>query len=109
MATNRIDQLKGFLEKDPSDGFTLYSLAYEYLKRGELEEAEAYFKKLKSLDPLYVGLYYHLGKIYHEKEEWEKAIHTFEKGIDVAHKIADTHTLEELKRAIQQTNDEQLY
>ena len=68
MATDRIKQLMSFLEKEPTDGFTLYSLAYEHLKGGDLNKAEIYFNRLKSLDPMYVGLYYHLGKIYHQRE-----------------------------------------
>ncbi|MEM6630951.1 MAG: tetratricopeptide repeat protein [Bacteroidota bacterium] len=109
MAIDRIHQLMAFLEKDPTDRFTLYSIAYEYLKREKLEEAENFFKKLKNIDPLYIGLYYHLGKIYQQKEQWDEAISTFEEGIDVANQISDNHALDELKRAIQQVNDEQLY
>lgn len=103
---DRLTQLLDFLSKSPEDSFNLYSVAYEYLQRGAYEEAEKYFLRLKELHPDYVGLYYHLGKIYVQKSNFEKALKVFEEGKKQAQKARDRHAEGELDRAIQQVRDE---
>jgi Tfp pilus assembly protein PilF len=96
---DRIDQLKEFLANDPSDSFIRYALAQEYLKRGQMYQAKEAFETLQSDDPSYVGLYYHLGKLYEELDQGEQAIATYEAGIQVAKKATDFHALSELNTA----------
>lgn len=52
-----------------------------------------------AIDPDYVGTYYHLGKLYEEIEEGEKALEIYQKGIEIAKKIKDQHALSELMGA----------
>ncbi len=109
MNTPRIQQLFDFLEGDPNDAFTLYSIAFEFLKAGNAEKAIQYFQHLKELHPNYIGLYYHLGKSYEFLELKEKAVEIYQLGTEIAERNQENHALEELKRAIQQLNDELMF
>jgi len=106
MNTKRIEQLMGFLQKAPEDAFTLYSLAYEYLKGGDVAQPRNWFSSLKTKHPDYVGLYYHLGKTYAMEEKWEEAIKIYDQGLEVATQQGDAHAAGELQRARQQVQDE---
>jgi tetratricopeptide (TPR) repeat protein len=97
--SDRIDQLIAFLTEDPGDSFIRYALAQEYQKRGQMYQARDAYLQLKESDPDYVGLYYHLGKLYEELGEKETAIETYESGIQVAKRLADFHALSELNTA----------
>ena len=104
--TDRLQQLFSFLEKAPEDSFTRYSIAYEYLRQGDLIEAEKHFLTLKNNDPDYVGLYYHLGKLYAMQENHEQAVSIYDEGLEVAARVGDSHAHGELMRARQQAQDE---
>ncbi|MCI4669730.1 MAG: tetratricopeptide repeat protein [Bacteroidia bacterium] len=103
---DRLTQLLDFLSKAPQDPFNLYSVAYEYMQMGEIAKAESYFLKLRELHPDYVGLYYHLGKIYIQKSNYEEALKVLEEGKVMAKKAKDRHAEGELDRAIRQVKDE---
>ena len=93
---NRLHQLKTMLEDDPKDSFLLFAVAKEYEKLGDLEHALDTFIKLKDLDAEYVGLYYHLGQLYQELDENDKAMEVYNEGIQIAKKQSDFHALSEL-------------
>ncbi len=97
---DRLTQLLKFLEEFPGDSFTLYSIAHEYQIQGDLEQAMKYFARLQKLDPDYVGCYYHLGRVYYELDDPEKAKDIYEKGIVIANKQGDAHAASELSRAL---------
>ena len=99
MKNNRIDTLLQFLKEDPQDSFVRFALAKEYEKMGTLKSALDTYEELREMDPDYVGLYYHLGGLYIQLNEKEKALNTFETGITVAKKQADFHALSELHTA----------
>jgi len=100
MNNDRLAQLFRFLEKSPDDSFTLYSIAYEYMRGGEYKSALTYFKELKAQDPQYVGLYYHLGKVYELLDQISMAKQTYQVGIAIAEQQKDTHAKSELERAL---------
>ena len=104
--SERLQQLFQFLEQVPNDSFTLYSIAYEYLNQGDVDQALEYFTRLRQVDPAYVGLYYHLGKAYERLEDFEEALKVYEAGLKVAQKQHDLHAFQELQRAKQQAMDE---
>lgn len=106
MKSDRLQQLFQFLEQAPDDAFTLYSIAYEYLQQGKLEQAMDYFTRLRIADPDYVGLYYHLGKTYEQMDRYDRALEVYEDGIAVAKQQHDLHAYQELQRAKQQAMDE---
>jgi len=95
----RIDTLKSFLIEDPEDSFVIFALAKEYEKHGILKSALDTYLDLKTKDPDYIGLYYHLGKLYEELAEKDEAMKTYEEGVILAKKLADFHSLSELHTA----------
>ncbi|MEZ4825827.1 MAG: tetratricopeptide repeat protein [Bacteroidia bacterium] len=99
MIPARLQQLLSFLETAPTDSFTLYSVAYEYLSLGETETAIKYFQQLKSLHPEYIGTYYHLGKALEKSGDKTTAAEIYQSGIDMANKLRDRHALAELQTA----------
>jgi predicted Zn-dependent protease len=104
--TERLEQLKKYLEASPQDSFLLYSIAYEHLQAGRPEEALDYFGQLRASDPDYAGLYYHLGKTLLQLGREDEALEAYEAGIAVASRLRDRHTLGELQRARQQVEDD---
>lgn len=95
----RIIRLKEMYSKDPTDQFVIYALAQEYLKSEEYKESISYFDLLKSINPDYVGLYYHLAAAHAALEDIEKAMAVYEEGIHIATQLKDLHALSELKNA----------
>jgi tetratricopeptide (TPR) repeat protein len=95
----RLDKLFSFLEAQPDDAFLLFAIAKEYESAGDDVNALDFYQKLQQTTPQYVGLYYHLGKLFERKGEPQNALSTYKLGIDVAQKERDFHALSELKGA----------
>lgn len=106
MNEERVQILQGFLNEDPADSFSRFALALEYLKAGDPETTRFHFEYIRDNDPEYTGVYYHLGKLYQQTENYEKAVETFNTGIDIAGKNGDTHAANELKEALLQLEEE---
>lgn len=96
--TDRLLQLQKFLAQSPGEPFLLFAIAKELEQIDELKAIEA-FEELKTLHPDYVGLYYHLGKLYEKRNEFEKAIAIYETGIKSASSQNDRHAQSELMAA----------
>ena len=96
---SRIDKLKEMLEADPADSFLQHALALEYCKLGDDDTARTYFEKLLSVNPAYVGSYYHLAKLLERKGEEDAAIKIYEAGMEQARLVGDQHALGELRGA----------
>jgi tetratricopeptide (TPR) repeat protein len=96
-----IEQLQQFVNEDPGDPFNLYALALEYQKTDE-QKALDIFNRLRSEHVEYVPTYYHLGKLYQELSEVEKALQVFEQGIEAARMQNDLKALRELQTAKQE-------
>lgn len=97
--SQRLQQLFGFLESTPEDPFLLFAIAKEYDNLGNEEKCMEYYLNLMEKAPDYVGLYYHLGKLYERKENFAEAKTTYEKGMEVAKSQGDKHALGELMGA----------
>lgn len=95
-----INALLGFLEEDPSDAFSRYALALEYLKADDADKAMEQLQHLLAAQPEYLAAYYQLGKILELKNEKDQAVDIYEKGKLVARKQGNTHTLNELNSAL---------
>jgi Tfp pilus assembly protein PilF len=98
---DRIQLLQKFLEDDPSDSFTRYALALEYVKVDPQKAMET-FHSLLSLDNTYLPTYYQLAKLYESLGQRENALRTYEKGIVIAKKQNDLKTLGELTSAMEE-------
>lgn len=97
--SDRLKLLQSMLEKNPTDSFLLFAIAKEYEGLGENKAALDFFLNLKKNQPDYVGLYYHLGKLYEKNDVIEKAFFTYKEGMEVAKKAGDQHALSELAGA----------
>jgi predicted Zn-dependent protease len=100
MNHDTLNRLFSFLEQDPEDAFTLYSIAYEYAKNDQHLSAIKYFLKLRKNHPQYIGLYYHLGKSYEKEKKQEEAEKIYQEGILMARQQRDRHALSELQNAL---------
>lgn len=96
--STRLDILLKFYDDDPSDPFNIYALAIEYQK-SDLPKARQYFEKLLNEHPHYVPTYYHAAKLYQETGDTDRAINTYEKGMEVAKSQNDSKAARELKSA----------
>src|SRR6056297_721099 len=97
--SSRIQTLAKAIKEHPEDSFYKFSLALEMLKVSERNKAKVLFQNIVENDPQYVGVYYHLGKLYVELQQNEKALRTYTKGIEIAEQQNDEHSKMELQSA----------
>jgi len=100
MNEGRILQLKQFLKEDENDFFSIYALGMEY-KEPNPKLSIKYLEMLRSKNPAYIALYYHLAELYIEIEEITTAKEVYETGIEIISKTNDKHALKEIKNAYQ--------
>jgi tetratricopeptide (TPR) repeat protein len=97
--SDRLKLLENMLIDSPNDSFLLFAYAKEHEKLGDDTLALHTYKKLKNINPEYVGLYYHFGKLLEKNEQFEEAIAIFDAGISVAKKQNNQHAWSELAGA----------
>lgn len=102
MSENKMSRLAKIVKQDPDDTFSKFALALELLKANRVEKAQVLFEAVLRQDPEYLGVYYHLGKLYQSRGLYEKAQQLFEDGIDLATKKNELRTKSELYEAMQQ-------
>lgn len=95
----KIATLTQYLKKNPGDSFTKFALALELLKQEDSTKARKLFESIRTKDPEYLGVYYHLGKLYEREGDPERAHRIYEEGIDIARKQEENRTLSELQEA----------
>ena len=100
MRQSRLDELKKFLDEDPTDAFTHYAIALEYIAKRNYDEAIAKFEEVLALDPNYVAAYHQLGLLYVRLDLVDDARKIFEQGIRVADQIRDAHARSEMEDAL---------
>jgi len=93
-------------ESTPTDSFVLFALAKEYEKSGDTTQALDFYQKLRTADPAYVGLYYHLGKLYEKQQDIPNAVTAYKQGIATARAAGDRHAESELRGALLEWEDE---
>jgi len=104
---NRLEQLMNLHSESPGDAFLLFAIAKEHEKTGQDEEALSWYLRLKSAHLSYVGLYYHLGKLYERLQDLTSAITTYREGMKIARAAKDQHALGELNGARLQIDEEE--
>lgn len=102
----RLEQLQKYLADQPNDAFLLFAIAKEYEGLGDKQHALNHYLTLRETTPQYVGLYYHLGKLYERLGESEQALATYKKGMIVAKQEKDMHAYNELAGAKMNVSDE---
>lgn len=96
----RISTLAKAVKENPEDSFYKFTLALEMLKIEETGKAKVLFEAIRNNDPEYLGVYYHLAKLYEKLSENKKALRTYKEGIEVAERQNDLHTKSELSSAL---------
>jgi tetratricopeptide (TPR) repeat protein len=97
--SDRIEKITAFLQANPSDCFLNHAIALEYVKIGDEESAKRHFETNLTNDPKYVATYYHLGKLLERIGLQDRAIATYEKGMEQAKEAKDMHSYNELQGA----------
>lgn len=97
---SRISTLAKAVKEHPEDSFYKFTLALEMLKIEEIQKARVLFEAIRQKDPDYVGVYYHLAKLYEQTGENKKALETYKEGVEVAESQNDAHTKSELSAAL---------
>jgi len=97
---SKISKLAQQIKSNPNDSFSKFALALELLKMDQQVKALSLFKNILHQDPDYVGVYYHLGKLYEELGENNLALKCYKDGIVVTTKLKDTHSKSELQGAL---------
>lgn len=100
----RIEKLKAFLAQNAADNFVQHALALEYVKLGQEGEARQLFESILARDSMYIGSYYHLGKLLERIGETEAAIAVYEKGMKMAKEVKDNHAYNELQGAYEEAS-----
>ena len=98
MNASRLEQLFEFYKEDPSDPFTIYAIATEYLKIDQHKSRE-YYEILLTEHENYVGTYYHAAKLYEQMGEKDKAEQVYKKGMVISRQEGNMHAFSELQQA----------
>lgn len=102
----KIRNLATSLKENPNDSFIKFALALELLKKDDVSKARVLFESILKQDPDYLGVYYHLGKLYEQTRRLEDAQKMFTKGLEIAKKQNDERTTLELNEALETINIE---
>lgn len=97
----KIQRLARFLKKNPKDSFTKFALALELLKQDQVSRAQLLFESVLEQDSEYLGVYYHLGKLYQNTGRQKDAHELYTTGIQVAKKQNHERTKIELQEALE--------
>jgi Tfp pilus assembly protein PilF len=101
----RIDHIRNMLKENGPDSFLEHALALELIKVGDEQSARSQFEALLERNPDYLGSYYHLAKLYERQGAIDQAIKAYETGIALAAQKNDRHSLQELRNALDELQD----
>ncbi|WP_069130597.1 tetratricopeptide repeat protein [Rhodohalobacter halophilus] len=98
---DKIKRLAFNLKKNPNDSFSKFALALELLKRDQVTKAVVLFESILKQDSDYLGVYYHLGKLYQRMGNHQQAGELFNRGIELAKDQKNRRTELELSEALE--------
>jgi hypothetical protein len=107
MPTDRISQLRAFVEEEPLEPFNVYALALE-LRAQAPAEAIALFDQLLTDHPAYLATYYQAAALFADFGQPNRAFAIYGAGIDLATIQKNERTRQELIRARQALADDLL-
>ncbi|HET6528548.1 MAG TPA: tetratricopeptide repeat protein [Balneolaceae bacterium] len=99
---SKIKQLARQIKANPRDSFSKFALALEFRKQGNLKKTRILFEDILAADPDYLGIYYHLGKLYETLDRAADAQKLYKTGIKIASKQKEARTKLELGEALHQ-------
>ncbi len=98
---SRLEQIKEFVELDPSDTFSRYALGMEYMGISEFSEAVVQFAEVIKLDSSYSAAYFQAALASEQLKQMEDAKNYLVRGIAEAEKKRDWHARDEMKAALE--------
>ncbi len=101
MNSQRIQQLRSFLDETPEDPFLLFALALEYREEQPQKTLEL-FEGLLANHPDYLATYYHAASMIADTGNRDRAEALYRKGILLAQQQKDALALRELQNAFSQ-------
>lgn len=95
----RLTQLLKILATEPNGGdpFTLYGIAQEYAKAGDVANAVTFYDRCLAADPAYCYAYYHKAKTLADHDRTPEAIAVLNTGIAAAKRVHDAKALGEMQ------------
>lgn len=102
----RVQKLKEILEKDPTDSFSRYALALEYMGMSDLQSAIDELRTVIDKDPKYIAGYHQLGQIYGKLNRTQEAKTIYRKGIDLAQELGEEKEGKEMREELEELEDE---
>ncbi|MGA2814260.1 MAG: hypothetical protein ABSG16_22915 [Candidatus Acidiferrum sp.] len=89
--------LEEFLAKKPGDPFSLYGLALECSKTGDISAADTHFRTLNDQHPDYIPAYLMYAQMLARESRSVDAQQVLSKGIGEAAKKGDAHARSEME------------
>ena len=102
---SRRESLLKFLEQDPSDSFTRYAIALEFISEGNTFEGERYLRQTIERDEEYIPAYHQLGQLYAREERNDEAIKAYTDGIAAAIRQGDAHARSEMQQELDELKE----
>ncbi len=99
---SRLEQFKEFVEMDPTDTFSRYALAMEYMSVPDYAEAVRNFDEVIRLDPSYSAAYFQAAIASRNLRQMEQAKRFLQTGVEVAEKKGDWHARDEMRAALEE-------
>lgn len=93
----RRQKLEAFLARNPTDAFTLYGIALECVKEGDLPAAESHFQTLIQSNPDYVPGYQMYAQTLAQNDRGEDAKSILTQGIQAAIRQGNQHARSEME------------
>jgi predicted Zn-dependent protease len=98
----RRQKLEQFLAQNPNDAFSLYGIALECLREGDMAAAEAHFKTLLEANPEYVPGYQMYAQTLAQNNRVEEAKAVLGRGIAAANRQGNQHARSEMEGLLEQ-------
>jgi Tfp pilus assembly protein PilF len=99
---SRLEQFKEFVEMDPTDTFSRYALAMEYMSIQNFDEAINHFREVLKTDPSYSAAYFQAAIAARKAGGTDQAKELLGQGIAAAEKKGDWHARDEMKAMLEE-------
>ena len=104
---SRLEQFKEFVALDPTDSFSRFALAMEYMALPDFEEAIRQFQEVIKMDPNYSAAYFQAAIASQRAEKLQQAREFLQTGIRVAQEKGDLHARDEMKAVLESLEEDE--
>ena len=97
---SRMAKIQQMLQADPNDVFLNFSLAMEFAKEGQADEAVRQFARVTELDPNHVSAYYQQANALVGLDRDTDARQVLERGVEAARRAGDGHMVDKMSQML---------